>query len=95
MRREVNCRVWNLPAKRADGQKDNLIVFSAVDEEKEKTKEALGHKSVRLVGGEVSRTPGTSRSSASEGGGGGGANCRLIKQHYNPLNWTRQLLQRV
>ena len=54
--------------KRADGQKVNLIVFRAVEEEKGKSKETPGHRIAQLVRGEDSRTPGTSRSSAGNGG---------------------------
>jgi hypothetical protein len=53
--------------KRADGQKVNLIVFRAVEEEKGKSKETR-HRIAQLVRGEDSRTPGTSRSSAGNGG---------------------------
>lgn len=54
--------------KRADGQKVNLIVFRAVEEEKGKSRETPGHRIAQLVRGEDSRTPGTSRSSAGNGG---------------------------
>ncbi|KAJ5253593.1 MAG: hypothetical protein LBE64_08985 [Acinetobacter pittii] len=54
--------------KRADGQKVNLIVFRAAEEEKGKGKETRGHRIAQLVRGEDSRTPGTSRSSAGNGG---------------------------
>lgn len=54
--------------KRVDGQKVNLIVFRAVEEEKGKSKETPAHRIAQLVRGEDSRTPGTSRSSAGNGG---------------------------
>ncbi|OQE34626.1 hypothetical protein PENCOP_c016G06774 [Penicillium coprophilum] len=60
---------WKYAKKRrADGQKVNLIVFRAVEEEKGGNKETQAHRIAQLVRDENSRTPGTSRSSAGNGG---------------------------
>ncbi|KAJ5784152.1 uncharacterized protein N7518_009829 [Penicillium psychrosexuale] len=54
--------------RRADGQKVNLIVLRAVEEDKAKSKETQRHRIAQLVRGDDARTPGTSRSSAGNGG---------------------------